>query len=729
MNLIDFIRLLLRNKYFVAAVPIGMAILVFMSTSDNPPQYVSRATIYTGITSGNTIDEQENTRVDFFKANAAYDNLINMLKSRSVLKEVSIRLLAQHLALKEPDPAMIGADAYQYLQQIVPEQIKSEMGADFNSNLLKLKERISEDKNSFLYGVFNYQTRYYSQAVLSTVAVKRLNSSDIIEMSFQSDDPGICKYTLLFLTEVVSKQYRSIKEEQSGEIYKYFKEQLEAAEKKLNSSEDMLQQFNVNHEIINYYEQTRFVADRNEKLDAEYAQEKMMFSAADSAMKRLEMSMNMRQRLVIRNNEIINKRNKLAEVTHKLALANATDTVAKSGSQLNELKTQSEMLKGQLQEDISTLSALTYSDEGLRSDELLLQWLNNMIKFEEGKARLQIMEEYRTSFLKRYKLFAPLGAEMKRIERKIDVNEEEYLTILYGLNLSKLKQQSIEMASHLKLLDEPYLPIKPIPSKRKLLIVSAFLAGLLLAVAVVFFTSYFDSTIRTPSNASKLTGLEVVGLFAFEGKNHNNIHSTNQALSNFLIKRVLMHRAFEKPRQTTYISVTSTRRHEGKTFVCGRLAQPLENAGFKLLQVNYTYPGEETGNMADTYRLQISPDLLRETSLIQSLQKNISNTGEYDYVLIEMPSIIDSSFPIHLVREMNINLLVCNAKRSWKNSDDKALQMLHEAGAQKISLVLNGIELDVSEAFLGECDKKRSWFRIKLKQLVGLEFQSKKISA
>ena len=45
---------------------------------------------------------------------------------------------------------------------------------------------------------------------------------------------------------------------------------------------------------------------------------------------------------------------------------------------------------------------------------------------------------------------APLGATLKRIEREINVAEKEYLSLLHSLNLSKLRQQNIELSSNIK---------------------------------------------------------------------------------------------------------------------------------------------------------------------------------------------------------------------------------------------------------------------------------------
>ena len=45
---------------------------------------------------------------------------------------------------------------------------------------------------------------------------------------------------------------------------------------------------------------------------------------------------------------------------------------------------------------------------------------------------------------------------MKRLERKIDIAEREYLSLLHSLGLAKLRQQNVELKSNLKLIEVPF---------------------------------------------------------------------------------------------------------------------------------------------------------------------------------------------------------------------------------------------------------------------------------
>ncbi len=96
-NLLFFVRLLLRHAGLLVAVPIVLAILVFQLTKNQPKVFNSKARVYTGIASGSTI-ELDNTKLDFRATNTAYDNLLNLIKARTTIETVALKLFSQHMS-------------------------------------------------------------------------------------------------------------------------------------------------------------------------------------------------------------------------------------------------------------------------------------------------------------------------------------------------------------------------------------------------------------------------------------------------------------------------------------------------------------------------------------------------------------------------------------------------------------------------------------------------------
>ena len=79
-----------------------VACMVIYFTRNMPKDYSTNTVIYTGIASGYDITTGENSKVDYFAVNTAFDNFINIIKARETVEMVALQLLAQHMLLEEP---------------------------------------------------------------------------------------------------------------------------------------------------------------------------------------------------------------------------------------------------------------------------------------------------------------------------------------------------------------------------------------------------------------------------------------------------------------------------------------------------------------------------------------------------------------------------------------------------------------------------------------------------
>ena len=72
MNLIQLIRLILKNLKLVLTVPIVLVVLVTYLTRDQPKKYTSKTIIYTGIGTGYNLQSVSNSMFDFMRNKNLY---------------------------------------------------------------------------------------------------------------------------------------------------------------------------------------------------------------------------------------------------------------------------------------------------------------------------------------------------------------------------------------------------------------------------------------------------------------------------------------------------------------------------------------------------------------------------------------------------------------------------------------------------------------------------------
>jgi len=823
MKIIDLIRLLKKNLFLLLLTPIVLAGLVTYLTKTPTYTYSSETTLYTGIASGSSVEM--NKSLSFFATNTAFDNLINVIKSRETQQEVAIRLLALHLMLPDYSPKYISKDSFNKLRTITPEHVKKlvvnkaitkntdilepdtaqiEDNFSFNSledseshNILpasidktayeqtvrNLEEYMSSNDTNFVYKLLYFTHPHYSIKAISSINVQRIQSSDLVKLKYDSNDPGICQQTLAMMTEVCINNYKLIKENRSDAVVKYFEHQLKQAAARLKVGEDKLLEFNKDNNIINYYEQSKAVAVVKEDLDVDYNNKRIKLAGTLAAIKQIEEKLGVQKQIQLKSTSIIELRNKLGTINSKILTAE-TIGYGKTidNEQLAKLKADAEKLKEQISKSVNELYSFGNSTDGLPVSKLLTDWISNVLEYEDLNAGMEVLSERIKEFQKQYAIYAPAGANLKRIEREISVSEQEFLEILHGLNLAKLKMQDAELSSTIKAVDPPFFPLSPNPTKRKVLILAAAMIGFIFVLSLILAMEYFDETVKNPEKLSKNTKLKTIGIFPkifLKTGTLNFVFVTNRLLEIVIQQLELLTKTMLNRKDPRIFIFLSTLSNEGKTIIAGNIALKLKKQGKKILFLNFTReslreneinqigyskepPPTSTSGFVrkgrklafvsrilgyDDQRIDLNSPFLKDpqeyleeseyveyligtdyfnSANYQNLIENqIIKNSQPDYVIIEIPPILYYSYPTELIASADLTVLICRANRSWTDADNGALETLKKITKSEPVALLNGVELNVVETVLGDLPKKRSFIRRLAKNIIRLEVSSK----
>lgn len=729
MNIIFFIRLLQKHLVILVITPMMMAGLVFYLTQDQPSNFVSQTKIYTGIATGSSIVSLEESKFDLFGTRTAFDNLINLIKSKTTIEEVGLRLFTQHMMLEEARPDIILWNHYNELSLMVPDEVKNlVVKDDFEKtyqNFVKYKDK---DHSNFIYELIYLNHRHYSaKKILSKVKVSRVQSSDMVEIKYESDDPGICSGTLKLLNEVFVKVYSQIKVNQSDAVVRYFQKEIEGARGSLNKAEEELVEFNRNHNIINYYEQTKHIASEKEHFDLMYTQILLDHVASQSVLKVLESKMSEGEKRRINSDEMLAFRDSLSDVNYQISMKiNRSEIFGELNDdeteKLNRLKTKAALLTENLRKNVDRQFNLDNSIEGFTGSSILEQWLQKMIEFESSQAQLEVGKQINQDFEDLFEKYAPLGAKMKRLERKIDVAERKYLSMLNSLNTAKLKQQNIELNSNLKIVTEPFFPIEAEPSKRKFLIVIAFMIGGIIPVCIILALEFLDSSIKTVYRAENKTGLKVAAMFPknLDKKDKLDYEFINRRSLDVIVRKLSLLNNNKDANSAHKILIYSNIKGEGKTYLTSLLFEKFVQFGLKTLFVTPHNIDLIPGCKCVNYEVKSNFNSL---SSIQDVLDDSINLNDFDYVFVELPAIISNAYPLQWFKEVDNSLLVLRANRAWSEADSNALKDIEIVSEGKQSqIILNGVELNEMESVLGDLPKKRSWFRRGIKNILRLRF-------
>ncbi|MFD1613457.1 GumC family protein [Gelatiniphilus marinus] len=789
MKIIEFIRLVLKHLRLLIMVPILLALLVIILTINPTFKYASQTILYTGIASGSSIEMDK--KFNYQAANTAFDNLINIIISRDTQEEVAIRLLAQHLMLEKANPKYISEAHFNKLKLKIPSDLYSYVATNNYTNLdsvtssnegkilfppeinpvnyektvKNLTALMKSSNSNFVYELLNYEHPHYSLKAISEIKAMRIANSDLIKLTYTTNDPGICQQTLALYSEVCIKNYKNIKENRSDDVVKYFEDQLEKANEKLKKAEDKLLNFNKSYNIINYYEQSKAVANVKEDMEVEYNTTKAKLAGIEATTKRLEEKLNLQEVIQQKSNAVLEKKKALGNLNYKIAITQSeveSTNSDKSIAKLADLKKQSEALSKDIEKSIDELYSYQNTVDGLPISKVLPDWMNNVVESENIKAKLKVMDQDNKKFQEQYAIYAPAGANIKRIEREISVSEQGYLEILHGLNLAKLKLQDNALSANLKTIDPPYYPLMPIPTKRKLLVIAAAFLGAILTLGILIVMEFFDNTLKNSKNASKILNLPALGMIPKVLLNPKTINPTfvYNRLIEIIKQNIIQFITLEKQEnKTKTILCFSTQDTEGKTILAGNIAKALKQSGKNVLLLNYANNKapvieqsnfsifkkilgaqdtridfenpflEDVSNYLETseyYTYKIDSQFYKAKNYSDILDLNAIKLNQTpDYVIIELPSIINHNVPTELFAHSDIDILICRSNRLWSEADQAALNGLLPMSGNKMHFIINGVELKEVESLLGDLPKKRTRFRKKMKTIFKFQFFTK----
>ena len=636
--------------------------------------------------------------------------LISQSQSGNNTTDYSIKQVSNDISLNTPsyDPRVSPKSSNNYTSieainnspqdAIIPPNVNP---SDFKKTLANISNYYSSNDTNYFYGLLHYgESRHYSVNSISRIQINRLNNSDLVRLVYTSDDPGICQQTLMILSRVFMKNYKLLRANETNLVVKYFEAQVDSADQKLQAAEDRLLKFNMKNNIINYYEQSKAIAGQKEDLDLYYQNEQIRLAGSTASLRELELSLTARDSIYLKSDEVNQMKKELSQVTESIVINEiASEYDDRVSDKLIQLRARQVELRNDIKFYVDQLYLYSHSTQGLPINTLLAEWLQNTINQEEAKAALIVLARRKLDFVRTYQKFAPLGAMLTRIEREIKVAEQSYLELLRSLNLAKMKQQNEEMSTNIKIVDDPYFPITANPSKAKVIVLGSAFFGLFLTAFIILMLEYFDTSMKNPSRVAKATNMKLAGAFPrLSSKSKaNELSFISRRLIDIIIQNIKMFVNKEtniEKGTPCVIAIYSTQNRVGKTLLGERIVNRLRESNNEVLYLNYASDDKEE-DYNYSFKYNISDDFLDIENLQQLIGSKFlrKENKPYDYIFIELPSIVYNTYPIKLISTIDMSLFIINASSNLSKADKTALATYEDVAKSKPMVIINETEL------------------------------------
>lgn len=723
MTLLDLIRIMLRNIRILILLPLVVGVLVYALTIGQKREYQSSATVNTGLASGFDI-ASEGTKTDFLQVNNAFDNLLTTINSRETFEETSLKLLAHNLMQKHPNKAEISEESFNELQELFPDELRKKLVAHTEEETFyRLLQYKKASYHNELVDLLDGSSSTYSiQKIKDNLKTARKGTSDMLELTYTANDPALCRNLLGYLIEVFTIRYSQGKNSEASDVVKYYVERVDSAFQALERAENIVKEFKTANKLINYGEQTKYLAESQQETETarEVARQKIEETKEEKA--DLEKQIAVNQQIYQLNQQLADMRKEMSSLQYRVTNAEVMGvTDDKIESQKRRIKELEKLISAKVDETHKYENDVS----GMPRESILKEWQTNNLDNVGANSELQVIDKRMADIGNTYKHFAPLGAKLSQLERQVEIAEKEYLNCLNNLNFAKLRKQSASLNTGLAVLDEAYFPLKPLPSKRALILLFSMMGTFFVLFGSFVTMKLLDDSIATIENAQKLTHCDVVGaipdfdkLMPKDDGNHLRDSIFSKISGAISLKYIQMGSQDKRPKN---LFISSLHRNEGKAWFMMNYADYLAVKGY---QVALVVPDEDNFNSAvfftqhskkiDLFVYTIDKDFIYRKS-VKELAGDHIDEAKYDFVITYLPGITDNQLPVDLIGSHDLLIHLLDSNRIWSEADTASNDLVCTISAVKPVLIVNKVSIDNLEKLYGEFPKKRSKLRTLIK--------------
>ena len=697
--------ILKRNWFKLLLIPLVAASGVYFFLSKKEDVYTSDSIIFTGIASTYRISGDNNDGYKQLKVDMAISDLLIIIKSRETKKEIALSLLAQHLMLPGYDPSIISNQNFDRLKLLIPATVRDKLkGADFSETLDRVTRYCNTGNNNEVSTLIYGDDPIYSMDALGGISVYQLQGSEMVKLEYTSGDPAISQQTLKFLDDIFIQKQRQLFATQPASVIGYFDTAAQRAYSRLQTAEKRLLDFNKANNILDYDQQVTTTSDEKRNSIQKYNDLELQYSGSLATLKELENDLKKKGVSNLESQEIIRLRNQLADVSVQISnlesLGNKSD--AETTNKIARLRQSADELSGKIKQAIDSYYTNTHSSQGVPIKDLVDAYIKNTMLVQQLKSQLDVMRRQSGEVAGEYNKLVPLGSEIRKIKREIELAQQDYLSHTEGLKQSKLTQENLELfSSQMKVLDPPNFPDAPSnQTKLPLLLVAAFLGTFLLTASFIIGVYLLDQSLKNPTVAIEIIGMPVISVLPrLKLRNSRRALLLADKAEKQLAKYILLS-LNQKPAGSgpMLIGLLSSYSGEGKSFIANAIVRQLDECGVRTLVLVPRGHDQslEENHTATTY----DPiEAITPGSVIPELKSASIMTVEV--VIIEFPALLEQTYPVSLLQQLDVALIAIRMGRTWQKSDKLLVEAIKKTTKTSVQVVLTNARREFVREYNG----------------------------
>jgi polysaccharide biosynthesis transport protein len=729
MDVIYFIKALLKRKWWIMISTVVALALSFLFTMDKAKLYKSNSQMSTGFTVNDDV-KLKDENVNLYEADVKFNNVVETFNSPSVIGLLGYDLMLHDLT--SPKPFTVLTDKQRHTPEFTSfNRAQALTILQHKLDSLQTLTSYQPEERKLLEYMALYKYDY--ESVKERLWVGRLARTDYIDISFGSENPELSAYAVNQIIKVFLRYYRSLRSERSVENIGTFEELVAQKKTELDQKVEALRNYKSSEGLLNVEAASGNELGLISQFERALLDEKGNLNIINSSLQTVNSQLGqMGQGQVIydNNNDIVSLRRQINQMNDEYMRTGSTDAALS-----DKIKTS----RQQLQKLMSAAPTTTTASKTLSREELLQR--KAQLEGDQRAAMLNIsnLQAKIGSLRGSVGTYANKEANVKSMQQELDLAQEEYNKLKEKLNTALDSRTAASDNFRQTLQGQP--AFRPESTKRMKIMGLAGMSVFLLSTLGVLFLEFFDRSIKSPSLFEKNVDLKLISTINHADLQRYSIPQVLQAKAggdDLSIKRqntfreLLRKLRFEVESSNKSIFLfTSTEAQQGKTTLVQALAYSLSLSNKRVLIIDTNFCNNdltmqlEAKPTLETFSLrpeEVSLEKVREivtTYSVEGIEVIGCKGGDYtpseilprhhllnylpqlktyyDYVLLEGAPLNDFTDSKELVAYVDSVIAVFSSRLSMKQNDKESIQFLQSLNGKMLGAVLNNVSEDYLE--------------------------------
>lgn len=462
----SILTILFRRGWYIVVCLVAVLIPISIYNHSATPTFEAVATI---------IYEEPRMQVGAgvnydYKSNEAVVNQIQEIKSRSVAAEVVVALPANVL------------------------------------EKIPLPEEVPENFN---------KKDYYTAFVRTNLSAAPVAESDIIKIMAHAQTGFAAMSIANSICDVLQERNQRIRIEEVSGTRKFIEDQLVTQRKRLDDAEQALRSYKVKNKVTNLEGETEEVLSRMTQVEVAYQEAKAEREKAEEALRTINGKIAQSQidfvpSITNVSTRIIEQMKDQLAATQEKYTGYQLQGVPENNPAMKKLQDDMDRLRTGLGEEASKiLASENMIDPVSQMADFFKQKVDLELKVQTFKSQERSLANATSQYDNNLKRLPTKEYELARLTREKELASNIYLMLSERREEARIAEA--ENVGNLRIIDRASIPKSPVSPRKRLNLIIGFVLGLTMGLGLAFFLESLDTSIKTPEEIEKKTGLTIIG--------------------------------------------------------------------------------------------------------------------------------------------------------------------------------------------------------------------------